>query len=221
MSKQQLCTWIMLFRPLHQFVSFFYFLDGGSATRAIRLLLNNSKLSGQVEIYHSGSWEAICYDTWDIHDASVACRQLGYSGATGITRETPRASPVNGLNNLRCKGNENALGDCVRDWTSGSCGYGFAGVTCSGMVNFLFLTSTIFSFSIFSFFATYTRSIFYKILHGRSARTIFTHELLSVRNREIHLFCTLFVEELRSSNKKTYLCYSPRNCRRQHSSAWW
>ena len=110
---------------------------------------------------------------WDIHDASVTCRQLGYSGATGITRETPRASPGNGVNNVQCKGNENALGDCVPHLTSGICGYGFAGVTCSGMVNFLLLTITIFSSSIFFFFChLYTQ-------HGRSARTIFTHELLT------------------------------------------
>lgn len=103
----------------------------------------------------------------------MACRQLGYSGATGITRETPRASPVNGLKKLQCMGNENALGDCVLDWTSESCGYGLAGVTCSGMVNFLLLTITIFSSSIFFFFChLYTQ-------HGRSARTIFTHELLT------------------------------------------
>lgn len=140
MSKQQLCTCIMLFRPLHQFFFFvFYLLDGGSATKAIRLLRNNSTLSGQVEIYDSGSWEAICYDTWDIHDASVACRQLGYSGATGITSKTPAVSPGNGLNTLQCRGNENALGDCVLGWKVTSCSYGFAGVTCSGMVNFLLM----------------------------------------------------------------------------------
>ena len=154
---------------------FFYFLDGGSATRAIRLLRNNSKLSGQVEIYHSGSWEAICYDTWDIHDASVACRQLGYSGATGITRETPRASPGNGLNNLQCKGNENALGDCVRDWTSESCDYGFAGITCSGMVKFLFLTSTIFSSSIFLFLPLIHAAVFIEyFMEGLRVRYLLT-----------------------------------------------
>ena len=127
----------------------------------------------------------------------MACRQLGYSGATGITRETPGASPGLGLNNLQCKGNENALGDCVVHWTSGSCGYGFAGVTCSGMVNFLLLTSTIFSSSIFSFLPL-IHAAWKVCAYDIYARVVDASEIVT----EIYVFCTLFVEKLRSSNKK-------------------
>ena len=89
-----------------------------------------------MEIYHSSSWEAICFDGWDIHDAFVACRQLGYSGAESITRETA-ASITSSLKKVQCKGNEITLGDCDHDgWSVGSCSYGYAGVVCTGMLEF-------------------------------------------------------------------------------------
>lgn len=96
----------------------------------------NGTHSGRVEIYLSSSWEAICFDGWDIHDAFVACRQLGYSGADAITRETG-AGISSSLKKVQCKGNENTLGDCDHDgWSVGNCGYGYAGVTCTGMLVF-------------------------------------------------------------------------------------
>ena len=87
-----------------------------------------------MEIYYSGSWEAICFDGWDIHDAFVACRQLGYSGADSITRETA-AGITSSLKKVQCKGNENTLGDCDHDgWSVGNCSYGYAGIICTGML---------------------------------------------------------------------------------------
>lgn len=94
------------------------------------MLASNRTRSGQVEIYHDGSWEAICFDKWDIHDAFVACRQLGFGGAEAITNETRpyRRS----LKSVHCKGNEDTLGDCITDWKRARCDYDYAGVRCSG-----------------------------------------------------------------------------------------
>ena len=46
------------------------------------------KESGQVQLCMAGRWGLVCDDAWDDNDASVVCRQLGYSGGkTGSVRD--------------------------------------------------------------------------------------------------------------------------------------
>lgn len=34
--------------------------------------------SGRLEIYHNGQWGTVCDDTFDMNDAHVACRMIGF-----------------------------------------------------------------------------------------------------------------------------------------------
>ena len=39
----------------------------------------NKPMSGEVEVCVNGTWSTICPNYWDNNDASVICKQLGYS----------------------------------------------------------------------------------------------------------------------------------------------
>ena len=43
------------------------------------LLLNGTASTGQVAVCVNNTYVSVCYDQWDILDAGVVCRQLGYT----------------------------------------------------------------------------------------------------------------------------------------------
>ena len=47
------------------------------ASNDIRMI--RTHVAGRVEVYVEGEWRAVCHANWDENDASVACRQLGFS----------------------------------------------------------------------------------------------------------------------------------------------
>ena len=50
----------------------------------VRLFGGKRPTEGTVEVCVDGEWQTICGYNWDTNDATVVCRQLGYS-TTGLT----------------------------------------------------------------------------------------------------------------------------------------
>ena len=91
---------------------------------------------GRVEIHHpSYGWGTVCDDIWNMNNANVVCRQLGYSTASGFytSAHYGQGSGSILLDNVDCSGHESYLWDCPHPgWTSHDCNHNEdAGVSCS------------------------------------------------------------------------------------------
>ena len=74
----------------------------------LRLAGGNSLMEGRLEVLHAGVWGTVCDDSFDVHDAFVACRQLGYSG-WGYSVVAGYFGPGTGniwMDNIQCSGTE-------------------------------------------------------------------------------------------------------------------
>lgn len=100
----------------------------------LRLVGGKTSKEGNVEIYHLGQWGSICDDEWDLREAHIACRTLGFSNATRATHnsEYGRGRRKIWMDNLYCKGDEHSLDSCRFDgWGSHDCAATeAAGVVC-------------------------------------------------------------------------------------------
>ena len=95
---------------------------------------SNSPSSGRVEVLHMGTWGTICDHSWDLRDANVVCRQLGYDGALSAPRNAAfgRGTGQIWLEGVQCVGDEIAISDCYhRGWNVHNCGHhSDVGVVC-------------------------------------------------------------------------------------------
>ena len=102
---------------------------------AIRLVGGTGPHEGRVEIYLLGHWGTMCRNRWDLADATVVCRALGYSMAIEATTRFPHGSDPNPIwfEHLGCTGYEVKITDCSsRGLGMHSCAhYQDAGVVCS------------------------------------------------------------------------------------------
>ena len=73
--------------------------------------------AGRVEVYYTGVWGTISGYYWDINDAHVVCRQLGYPGAIsyGWRNQFGAGTGPIWFQNVRCLGNESSFSECSKD----------------------------------------------------------------------------------------------------------
>ncbi|KAJ8034478.1 Neurotrypsin [Holothuria leucospilota] len=111
----------------------------GNGLQGIRLVGGSSDSSGRVEVFMNRGWGTICDDGWDMEDAIVVCRQLGYQNATSAPIEEffGRGSASVCMTDVQCTGNETSLTECTKEerqtynWRNSY----DAGVVCEGKKN--------------------------------------------------------------------------------------
>ena len=104
----------------------------------IQLVGGSGPHEGHVEVYHNGTWGTVCGDDWDLQDATVVCRQLGYFNATaavGPARFSSGSSPIL-FSEVACVGNESTITECDHHSTGGhNCSHNQdVGVVCEGQL---------------------------------------------------------------------------------------
>jgi len=88
-------------------------IPNASPTNGVRLVNGSTKNEGRVEVFYQGSWGTVCDDDWDLQDANVVCKMLGYLHAT---EALPFSAFGNGtgkivLDNVNCSAEEAKSGN--------------------------------------------------------------------------------------------------------------
>ena len=108
---------------------------------------------GTVEIFYQGIWGTVCDDDWDIQDASVVCRMIGYDSALTATTKSHfgMGSGIILLDEVKCIGNESNLMQCGHDRTGETnCGPAeAAGVVCNEGILYKLLFSILRAATVF------------------------------------------------------------------------
>ena len=80
----------------------------------VRAVDGDGELGGRVEIYHHGEWGTVCDNDWDMKEATIVCRQLGFWDALEAKKGSffgESDLPIV-MNRVACKGTEGRLADC-------------------------------------------------------------------------------------------------------------
>ena len=104
---------------------------------SIRLVGGATANEGRVEVYINYFWGTVCDDSWDILDAVVVCRQLGYSSALSTRRSAYFGAGTGAIHygNVACNGSEAKLADCPQYGIQYCYHYEDAGVVCDTRPN--------------------------------------------------------------------------------------
>ena len=98
--------------------------------------------TGRVEVFYKGQWGTICDNGWDINDARVVCRQLGYNYTVRALdgARVPDGTGKIWINNMDCTSSDQDLTSCSHSgWGSHNCKHSKdAGVECSSTGKLIF-----------------------------------------------------------------------------------
>ena len=98
-------------------------------TGVVRLVDGSTNYEGRVEVYYNGEWGTVCDDGWDLSDAQVVCRQLGFDSAIDVISARNSAYYGQGsgqifLSNVNCVGNESTIVNCSHNgWGINDCSH--------------------------------------------------------------------------------------------------
>ena len=99
----------------------------------LHLFGGSSPNEGRLEYYYQGEWGTVCDIFWDLQDATVACRQLGYANAIRATTDAEFGAGTGKIwvSSAVCSGHESKLRYCQHSLGLHSCTHDRdAGVVC-------------------------------------------------------------------------------------------
>ena len=102
----------------------------------VRLVNSSGPHKGRVELFLLGQWGTLCDYGWDLVDAMVVCKELGYLRAVEAPRHAAfgAGSGPSWYQHVECTGKESSLNECnhYTYYFGHACPHSYdAGVVCS------------------------------------------------------------------------------------------
>lgn len=114
------------------FFPFLFFLCLGEFVQGSLRLVGGNTTAGRVEVYIDNEWGTVCDDMWDLADADVVCKQLGFMRALqalGNAAFGEGTAPIH-LDEVSCTGDELNLLSCQHKTVHNCFHFEDAGVVC-------------------------------------------------------------------------------------------